>query len=81
VSDAFANLISGLLVWAMLPLALVFSMDAYLVAKIASKSTGVALAVGGILALVFAGAWLVFPRVSRRRNEGRRSGAGTGNPA
>jgi hypothetical protein len=73
VSDAFGNLMSRLLTWAMLPLAAVFPIDAYLVAKVVSKNTPGSAALGAALFLVFAGAWFVFPRSARRRNEQRRT--------
>jgi hypothetical protein len=75
VSDAFANLISSLLAWAMLPLGAVFPIDGYIVTKVVSKSTGAGIVVGAILLAIFAGAWFVGPRAAKRRQDARRSDA------
>jgi multisubunit Na+/H+ antiporter MnhG subunit len=73
VSDAFANLVSKLLVWAMAPLLCVFPLDGYLVTRIVSNDVAVAVAVGAFVAVVFTGAWLVFPILARRRHDMRRA--------
>ena len=67
VSDAFANLISALLKWAMRPLLLVFPIDAYLVAKVVTRSTTVSAVVGAFVLFLFVAAWIVFPRFNRAR--------------
>ena len=79
VSDAFANLISRLLAVAMLPLAGVFPIDAYLVTRVVSHRTWPALVVALLLASLFATAWFVLPRrrkhyKQRRHEELRQQG-------
>jgi hypothetical protein len=66
VSDAFANLISQLLAWAMFPLAGVFPIDAYLVTKVVSHRTWPAVAVAAALFVLFGGAWFAFPWETKR---------------
>jgi hypothetical protein len=72
VSDAFANLISRLLTWAMYLLVPVFPIDGYLVTKVASKSTAAASLTGLALLAMFVFAWIVFPARKRREHRGRR---------
>ena len=74
VSDAFANLISRLLAWAMLPLAGVFPIDAYLVTRVVSGRTLPAVAVAAALFMLFGGAWFGMPRRAKRRKESGRLG-------
>jgi hypothetical protein len=75
VSDAFANLISGLLSWAMVPLAAVFPIDAYLVTRVVSNRTWPAVAIAVALLLLFGGAWFLFPLGARRRKVAGRLGS------
>lgn len=72
VSPAFTNLISRLIAWAMAPLTVVFPVDAYLVGKVATKSTAAGLAIGVLMLTVFASAWFLYPAVAKRRNHARR---------
>jgi hypothetical protein len=71
VSDAFANLISRLLAAAMLPLAGVFPIDAYLVTRVVSNRILPALLVAGVLLALFASTWFFLPWRARQRKRGQ----------
>src|SRR3954466_6234233 len=75
ISDAFANLISRLVAWAMMPLAAVFPIDADPVTRggggagrpCGAPGVGPAIALGIARLLLFVGAWFVTPTRQRRR--------------
>jgi hypothetical protein len=67
VSRHFADLASGLIAWAMVPLMAAVSLDIFLVSTVVlpSKVLSVVIALG--VAALFAGLWLVFPLLQRRQ--------------
>jgi hypothetical protein len=61
---------SWMLTFGMLPLMLAILIDVYLVARIISSSVLVAATLVSLLALVFIGLWVVFPRYKRYQRRG-----------
>lgn len=61
VSQAFLTLSSRLLMLGMLPVAAATSVDVYLIARVISHSTPVALTAGMLCVVIFLSAWLIVP--------------------
>ena len=67
VSVEFVRCSSRLISWALAPLAMAISLDAYVLSRLVLRERWGALLLALFVGALFAGAWFVFPRVARRR--------------
>jgi hypothetical protein len=67
ISGGFARYASRLLAAAMVPLMVGMALDVHLIARLVLGDVGDAAAVAGVLLVLFAGLWFVYPALHRRR--------------
>lgn len=69
VSVEFVRRSSRLITWALAPLAMAISLDAYVLSRLVLRERWGALLLALFVGALFVGAWFVFPRMARRRLE------------
>ena len=65
VSQAFLTLSSRMLMLGMMPLAAATTVDVYLIARVISQSSEVAVAAGGCCVVIFVSLWIIMPSRAR----------------
>jgi hypothetical protein len=67
ITAGFISLASGLITLSMMPLAVGFCLDTYLIAHVITRKPGLSVALAGALFAVFVVLWFVFPALRRHR--------------
>jgi len=67
ISGGFARYASRLLAAAMVPLMVGMALDVHLIARLVLGDVGDAAVVAGVLLVLFAGLWFIYPALHRRR--------------
>jgi hypothetical protein len=75
VTEVFVKLASWFVTAAMVPLMRAVCLEVYRLGHMVLGGKGISLAVAGMLFMLFAGLWFVFPQVMRRRRGSHRPSA------